>query len=91
MAGVQPEDHTILETQGWIAPRESEHLATSDRGIALLRRMLLREIARVQQGLDPIGVVRDESQDMIATHIESYMHTVRDHPARQLQHGSTRR
>jgi len=46
---------------------------TADRGIVLLRNMLRREIAKVQQGLDPIGVIRDPAQAVINTHPETLM------------------
>ena len=36
-----------------------EHLATSDTGIAILRRTLRDQIARVKVGLDPVNVIRD--------------------------------
>ena len=37
-----------------------ENLGTSDTGIAMLRHMLREQIQRVERGLDPINVVRDE-------------------------------
>jgi 5,5'-dehydrodivanillate O-demethylase oxygenase subunit len=73
MSTVRYQDFTILETQGAISPRENEHLATSDRGIVLLRNILRREIAKVQQGVDPIGVIRDPAQAVINTHPETLM------------------
>jgi 5,5'-dehydrodivanillate O-demethylase len=61
------EDFMVLETQGPIAAREREHLGTSDKGVVLLRTILKREIERVQQGLDPLGVIRDPEDDIIET------------------------
>jgi 5,5'-dehydrodivanillate O-demethylase len=52
-------------TQGPIADRTRELLVDTDRGIVLYRRMLLREAARVAQGLDPLGVVRDGDDEVI--------------------------
>lgn len=66
---VMPQDYMAWETQGPIADRTIERLATSDRGIVLFREMLRREIAKVQQGLDPIGVIRDPDHDIIDTHL----------------------
>jgi hypothetical protein len=37
-----------------------ENLATSDTGIAMLRRTLREQIKRVSDGLDPMNVIRDE-------------------------------
>lgn len=62
---VQAQDHMAWETQGPLANRSVERLATSDRGVIMLREMLKREIERVQKGLDPKGVVRDPAQDMM--------------------------
>ncbi|OGQ79384.1 MAG: hypothetical protein A3F90_01560, partial [Deltaproteobacteria bacterium RIFCSPLOWO2_12_FULL_60_19] len=67
---VQAQDHMAWETQGPIADRTRERLATSDRGVVMLREMMKREIARVQQGLDPKGVIRDPADNgMIDTHL----------------------
>jgi hypothetical protein len=52
---------------GAIANRPGEHLANSDRGVLLLREMVRKVIEHVQQGRDPIGVIRDvEENDYIA-------------------------
>jgi 5,5'-dehydrodivanillate O-demethylase len=53
------QDRVAQETQGVIADRTKEHLATSDQGIVLLRKMLRDSIEAVQQGRDPMGVIRD--------------------------------
>jgi 5,5'-dehydrodivanillate O-demethylase len=45
--------------QGVIADRTGEHLGSSDLGIALIRRRLLEEIAKLDSGADPKGVIRD--------------------------------
>jgi 5,5'-dehydrodivanillate O-demethylase len=64
---VLPQDHMAWETQGPIADRSVERLATSDRGIVMYRNVLKREIEKVQAGLDPLAVVRDPNQPMIET------------------------
>jgi hypothetical protein len=58
------------ETQGPIADRTVEHLSYSDRGISMFRKLTREQIARVQQGLDPMGVVRDPDHPMIDTNID---------------------
>jgi 5,5'-dehydrodivanillate O-demethylase len=52
-------------TQGPIADRKKEMLVGSDRGITLLRNLLQEQIALVQSGADPMGVVRDPEQNRV--------------------------
>ncbi|MGH7829547.1 MAG: Rieske 2Fe-2S domain-containing protein [Candidatus Binatia bacterium] len=69
---VQAQDHMAWETQGPIADRTRERITTSDRGVVMLREMTLREIHRVQEGLDPKGVIRDPAQNtLIDTNLEA--------------------
>ncbi len=68
---VMAQDHMAWETQGPIADRLQERLATSDHGIVLLREILKREIEKVQRGLDPKGIIRDAAQHtMIDTNLD---------------------
>jgi 5,5'-dehydrodivanillate O-demethylase len=53
------QDRVAQESQGVIADRSREHLASSDQGITMLRRMLFDSIDAVRAGKDPIGVIRD--------------------------------
>ncbi len=69
-ADVQAQDHMAWETQGPIADRTVERLATSDRGIVMLREMLKREIAKVQEGIDPINVYRDPNHPIVDTALQ---------------------
>jgi 5,5'-dehydrodivanillate O-demethylase len=67
----EPDGHTIIAdavfkqdalawvAQGPIMDRTAEHLVTSDKGIMLYRKLLVENIAKVQRGEDPMGVVRD--------------------------------
>ena len=64
------QDHMAWETQGPIANRTIERLATSDRGTVMYREMVRREIERMQQGHDPLGVVRDTEIQEIDTGLE---------------------
>lgn len=48
-----------------ICDRTQEHLGWTDRGITVFRRMLMREIKKVEQGEDPINVTRDPAQDAV--------------------------
>jgi len=52
-------------TQGAIADRTRERLLPSDAGVALFRRMLFEQMARVARGEDPLGVVRDPEENRL--------------------------
>jgi 5,5'-dehydrodivanillate O-demethylase len=69
------QDVMAIETQGGLAARNEWHLATGDRGVVLYERMLQREMERVQDGHDPVGVVRDPDQ-VIDTHYEAFLQLV---------------
>ncbi len=60
---VDGQDIMACVTQGAVADRTRETLASSDEGIVLLRRLLFDQIERVRRGEDPIGVVRCASQN----------------------------
>jgi len=67
---VQAQDHMAWETQGPVADRTRERLATSDRGIIMLREVMFREMEKVQRGKDPLGVIRDAAKNpLIDTHL----------------------
>lgn len=53
------QDEMVWVAQGPITDRTAEHLVTSDKGVLLYRRLLLENIAKVECGEDPMGVVRD--------------------------------
>lgn len=66
-------DCTIEELQKWPGDMEAmkdipaaahswEHLATTDRGIVLMRRVWNREVDKVMRGEDPLGVSFDENE-----------------------------
>jgi 5,5'-dehydrodivanillate O-demethylase len=70
MDAVQAQDHMAWETQGAICDRTQERLTSSDRGVILLRQVMFREMKKVQQGQDPMGVIRDpENNPFIDTHL----------------------
>lgn len=84
-----PQDHMAWETQGPIADRSSERLATSDRGVVMLRELMRREIVKVQNGQDPIGIHRDPNHAMIDTNVDEGVRQMRS-DARSPSQGSYR-
>jgi 5,5'-dehydrodivanillate O-demethylase len=60
------QDQMAWETQGAIADRTTELIGAGDRGIVMYRNLLREQIAKVQAGQDPDGVIRDPAlNDMI--------------------------
>jgi 5,5'-dehydrodivanillate O-demethylase oxygenase subunit len=59
------QDAMVWAAQGGVADRGLEHLGTTDRGITLYRRMLLRELERIADGHDPMLVNRDPLHDEV--------------------------
>ena len=51
-----PGDYEAQISQGDIASHAAEHLATSDKGIVMLRRLLQAQLDTVAAGQDPAGV-----------------------------------
>jgi 5,5'-dehydrodivanillate O-demethylase oxygenase subunit len=62
MDNIDGQDMMAWITQGAIADRTQEHLGASDKGVALYRRVLKREMKKVQDGQDPMGVLREASR-----------------------------
>ncbi len=49
--------------QGPVSDRTQEHLVTSDKGVILYHNLILENIAKVERGEDPMGVIRDAAQN----------------------------
>ncbi|MDB5410017.1 MAG: rieske (2Fe-2S) domain protein [Rhodospirillales bacterium] len=60
---VDVQDIAAWVTQGAIADRSKERLGATDQGVQMYRRMLRRELDKVEQGQDPIGVIRDPARN----------------------------
>jgi nitrite reductase/ring-hydroxylating ferredoxin subunit len=60
-----PGDWEAQVGQGAITFHSEEHLATSDKGVAMLRRLLKRQVDAVAQGKDPIGVNLDSAAPIV--------------------------
>jgi len=64
------EDEVAQQTQGpaerhYLPDWEKWHLASSDRGVVLNRRIWREQIQRVREGLDPIGIFREDEDRLI--------------------------
>ena len=56
-----PDDKEAQVSQRPIAVHALEHLATSDRGVVMFRRLLREAIKAIEKGEDPPGTYRDLS------------------------------
>jgi len=83
---VSAQDTAAWETQGPIAARTLHRLASADRGIVMLREMVKENIERVQQGLDPLGVVRDPDHAIIDTNLTHGLEYMRQRGSAQLDY-----
>jgi 5,5'-dehydrodivanillate O-demethylase len=59
------QDAMAWESQGAVADRTEENLGSSDRGIAMYRRLIRDQIAAMRNGKDPLGTVRDPSANRL--------------------------
>jgi hypothetical protein len=57
------QDRVAQESQGAIYDRTKEHLGASDQGVIMLRNMIKESIEAVQQGKDPVWVIRDQRKN----------------------------
>ena len=60
---VDGQDMMAWISQGTIADRTRENLGASDKGLAIYRRVLRREMKKIEDGEDPMGVVRDAQKN----------------------------
>jgi 5,5'-dehydrodivanillate O-demethylase len=70
MEFVDAQDIMAWVTQGPIADRTQEHLGASDQGVMMYRKMLRREMERVEAGEDPLGIIRDPAKNHIEFELE---------------------
>jgi hypothetical protein len=73
-----PGDAEAQGSQGAITLDSEETLATGDRGVVMLRRMLLAMAADVEAGRDPINIIRDPAE---VHHVETGLFTLGERPA----------
>ena len=65
MSMVSAQDSMAWETQGPVTDRTQERLGVEDEGIIILRKLLKEQIENVQNGRDPIGLIRDPEKNQI--------------------------
>jgi hypothetical protein len=68
-----PGDYEAQVSQGAIASHAEEHLASSDRGIVMLRRLLQRQVELVRNGADPAGVGFDPHAEPVHFEAGNYL------------------
>ena len=73
---IEGQDIMAWITQGAVADRTRENLGASDKGVALYRRLLKREMKKVAEGQDPMGLLRDPARN---TRIELPTETKKHH------------
>jgi phenylpropionate dioxygenase-like ring-hydroxylating dioxygenase large terminal subunit len=69
-----PSDYEAQVGQGVISLHSEEHLAMSDRGVVMQRRMLEQQIKLVQEGGDPAGVSFDPARAVIHVRSGNFFH-----------------
>jgi len=62
---VNDQDRMAVEQQGVIADRPNEHLGVSDGGIIQLRQMMRESLAALEQGNDPLCLIRDPAKQVV--------------------------
>ena len=68
-----PGDYEAQVSQGVIASHAAEHLATSDKGIVMLRRLLQKQLDALQAGKDPAGVTQDANAPPVRFEAGNYL------------------
>ena len=68
-----PADFEAQVSQGRIAWHSEEHLRTTDKGVAMLRRVLQRQLDAVARGEDPAGVSRDADTPAVRFEAGNYL------------------
>ena len=68
-----PGDYEAQTGQGPVTFHSEEHLATSDKGVALLRRFLEQQLAAVAAGRDPAGVAFGAAEAYVRLDAGNYL------------------
>src|SRR5207248_10968943 len=68
-----PGDWEAQVGQGPITMHSDEHLATSDQGVVMLRRLLQRQLDALAEGRDPAGVSFDSTSPPVVFEAGNYI------------------
>jgi hypothetical protein len=79
-----PGDWEAQVGQGPITLHSDEHLATSDQGVVMLRRLLQRQLDTVASGGDPAGVSFDPAASPVVFEAGNYIIDRTDQRAAEL-------
>ena len=79
-----PGDWEAQVGQGPITLHSDEHLATSDQGVVMLRRLLQRQLEAVAAGRDPAGVSFDPAAPAVMFDAGNYILDPSDAKAAEL-------
>ncbi|MEQ8345000.1 MAG: Rieske 2Fe-2S domain-containing protein [Sneathiellaceae bacterium] len=71
-----PGDYEAQKSQGDITWHSHEHLALSDRGIAMLRRFMRRQVRIVADGGDPAGTAFVEGEEWVTSPAGNFVEEV---------------
>ena len=70
-----PGDYEAQVSQGSITLHSEEHLTSSDRGVALLRRAFEKQLEAVEAGRDPAGAAFDEAAALVRLEAGNFLDT----------------
>jgi len=68
-----PGDYEAQVSQGAITAHNHENLSTTDRGIAMLRRFLSRQVNAVKSGENPVGVAFEPGREWVASEAGNFL------------------
>ncbi|PRB43052.1 phenoxybenzoate dioxygenase [Arthrobacter sp. MYb23] len=61
-----PGDYEAQKSQGNVSFHADDHLSTTDQGVAMIRRMMAKQIRAVEAGSDPAGIIRDAESETVS-------------------------
>jgi phenylpropionate dioxygenase-like ring-hydroxylating dioxygenase large terminal subunit len=67
---LRPGDYEAFVSQGALPDHSAEHLASSDRGVVMLRKLLKAGVRAVEEGKDPKGWLDESSTGVIPTYTQ---------------------